>query len=152
MRKKWGYVCPIFWQIQIGWELIPKKYSWDFLCWLEGWEFNQINNVQESQHWHVVWIQEWTSNRSVLGYVQVSIPDPQSISIKNVLRNLIWVNYNNSLTWNKAMKGDDFPNPFTIIYGFRSFREVVIKFTQIYYPFIKIYHVYGLTWLCIWTM
>ena len=31
-----------------------------------------------------------------------------------------------------AIKGDDSPNPFTIIYGFRSLVEVVMKFTQIH--------------------
>ena len=36
----------------------------------------------------------------------------------------------NQTSW--AKKGDDSPNPFTIIYGFRSRREVVIKFTQIH--------------------
>ena len=32
-----------------------------------------------------------------------------------------------------AIKGHDFPNPFTIIYGFRDTSEVVMKFTQMYH-------------------
>ena len=40
---------------------------------------------------------------------------------------LYFTNLNSS-----AIKGDDSPNPFTIIYGFRSPREVVMKFTQIH--------------------
>ena len=43
--------------------------------------------------------------------------------------NYIWANYNNSLTWIVRPFGDDFPNPFTIIFlGFRWLVEGVISY------------------------
>ena len=51
----------------------------------------------------------------------------------------IWVNYNNPLTWKFQPVGDDLPIK-NIIYGFRSIREVVIKFAQLYVGIAIINH------------